>query len=135
MGFNFTKLDLERKSGALKDIKINTDIDVLEITEAKSDFIKSSDQLIAVGFKYNINYEKDIASLKFLGNLIVSVDSKTAKEILKQWKDKKLPDDFRLNVFNIILKKSSLKAIQFEEELNLPSHIPLPSFRPAEKKK
>jgi hypothetical protein len=103
--------------------------------EAKSDFLKSSDELIAVKFEYTITYEKDVAVLKFYGAIVVSVESKQAKEILKQWKDKKVPEEFRLNIFNIILRKSSLRALQFEEEFNLPPHIPLPSFKAAEDKK
>jgi len=134
VGFNFTKINLEKKSSDLKDLKINTGIDISEITEANSDIFKSSDKLIAIKFEYNIKYEKNIATLNFFGNLVVSLEPEQAKDILKQWKKKKMPDEFRLNIFNIILRKSSLKALQFEEELNLPPHIPLPSFRPPEKK-
>jgi peptidoglycan hydrolase CwlO-like protein len=31
------------------------------------------------------------------------------------------------------LTKSNLKALQLEEEMNLPLHIPLPSLKPADK--
>lgn len=135
MGFNFTKMNLEKMSDNLKDLKITTGIDISDIREAKSDFFKSLEEMVAVSFEYTINYEKDVAVLKFQGSLIVSVESKQAKEILKQWKDKKIPEEFRLSVFNIILRKASLKALQFEEEFNLPPHIPLPSFKSTEKKK
>ncbi|MEK6833529.1 MAG: hypothetical protein AABY32_05780 [Nanoarchaeota archaeon] len=134
IGFNFTKMDLEKKSDNLKDLKVTTGIDISDVQAAKSDFFKSSEELIAVKFEYNITYEKDVAALKFYGSLIVSVEPKQAKDILKQWKDKKIPEEFRLNIFNIILRKSSLKALQFEEEFNLPPHIPLPSFKAQEKK-
>ena len=135
VGFNFTKLNLEKKSDNLKDLKISTGIDVLDIKEAKTDLFNSSEGLIVVKFEYIINYETDIALLKFNGNLILSLESKEAKEVLKQWKEKNIPEEFRLGVFNIILRKSSLKALQFEEELNLPPHIPLPSFKSPEKQK
>lgn len=134
MGFNFKKIDLEKKSDNLKDLKITTGIDISDLKEVKSDFFNSSDEMIAVTFGYTVNYEKDIAVLKFHGNLLVSVEPPQAKEVLKQWKDKKIPENFRLGIFNIIFRKSSLKALQFEEELNLPPHIPLPSFRPEKKK-
>jgi hypothetical protein len=134
VGFNFTKINLEKISDNLKDLKIRTDINISDIKETKSELLKSSDELVVVKFEYNINYEKNIAFLKFCGNLVISIESKKAKEILNQWKEKKIPEEFKLNIFNVILKKSSLKALQFEEELNLPSHIPLPSFRPPEKK-
>jgi hypothetical protein len=135
IGFSFTKIDLEKKSDNIKDLKISTGINILEVKEAKSDFFNSSDEIIVIKFEYTIDYEKDIALLKFYGSLIISIEPKKAKEILKQWKDKKFPEEFRLSIFNIILRKSSLKALQFEEEFNLPPHIPLPSFKAEEKKK
>jgi hypothetical protein len=135
MGFSFTKLNLEKKSDDYKELKITTGIDITNLIEAKLDIFKSSENLLAVSFKYVINYEKDVASFNFEGSLIVSVDSKQFKEVLRQWKDKKLPEDFKLGIFNIILKKSSLKALQFEEEFSLPPHIPLPSFKAAENDK
>jgi hypothetical protein len=128
-------MDLEKKSNSIKDLKITTGIDILDIKEVKSNLFKSSDELVIVQFEYTINYEKDVASLKFKGNLVLSVEPNQAKEILKQWKDKKIPEEVRLSMFNIILRKSSLKALQFEEDFNLPPHIPIPSFRPQEKKK
>ena len=63
------------------------------------------------------------------------MDSKIAEEVIKQWKTKNIPEDFRVFLYNFILKKSNIKAFQFEEELNLPLHIPLPSVRKEEKKK
>jgi len=134
VGFNFRKMDLEKKSDNLKDLKITAGIDIFDLKEVKSNLFNSSEEIIAVSFEYTINYEKDIAVLKFYGNLLVSVDPQQAKEVLKQWKDKKIPEDFRVSVFNLIFRKSSLKALQFEEELNLPPHIPFPSFKASKKK-
>lgn len=135
IGFNFTKINLEKKSDKLKDLKITTGIDIMEVKEAKATFLNSPDTLLVVKFDYSINYEKDIANLKFQGNILVSLEEKQAKDTLDQWKNKKLPGGFKLNLFNIILKKCSLKALQFEEEFNLPLHVPLPSFKPKQGKK
>jgi hypothetical protein len=134
ISFNFTKIDVEKLSDNLKDLKINTGIDISDIQPIKSDFLKLDDELLAVTFSYNISYEEKIAKLDFKGNLLISVESKLTKEVLKQWQEKKIPEEFKLTVFNIILKKASLKAIQFEEEFNLPLHLPLPSIKPQEKK-
>ena len=134
LGFNFTKMNIEKISDNLDNLKITTGIDISDMNEVKSDLFKSKEELIGVKFKYSINYEKDIARIDFEGNLVLLTDEKEAKEVLAQWKEKKIPEAFKLNLFNIILKKSSLKALQFEEEFNLPPHIPLPSFKPAEKK-
>jgi hypothetical protein len=134
ISFNFTKIDVEKFSDNLKDLKINTGIDISDIKTVKSDFLKLSDDLIAVNFNYNISYEEKIAKLDFKGNLLISVESRLSKEVLKKWQEKKMPEEFKLSIFNIILRKASLKAIQFEEEFNLPLHLPLPSIKPQEKK-
>jgi len=133
VSFNFTKINAEKFLDNLKDLKINTGIDISDIKTVKSDFLKLNGDLIAVKFNYNISYEEKIAKLDFTGNMLVSVESKESKEILRQWQDKKMPEEFKLNIFNIILKKASLKAIPFEEEFNLPLHIPLPSIKSQEK--
>lgn len=134
ISFNFTRIHVEKLSDNLKDLKINTGIDISGINAIKSDFLNLKDDLLAVSFIYTINYEKDIANLDFKGNLVLSVEPPISKEVLKEWKEKKIPEEFRLSLFNIILKKSSLKAIQFEEEFNLPLHIPLPSLKAPEEK-
>lgn len=128
-GFNLTKINLEKKSNNLKEVKISTSIDVLDVKSVKSDLFKSQEGLLGINFEYIINYEKDIASLKFQGNMLISLGLKQADEVLDSWKGKKLPEDFRLAVFNLIFRKSSIKALKFEEELNLPPHIPFPSFK------
>ena len=58
----------------------------------------------------------------------MSVDPRIAREVLKGWKDKENLEEFRMFMFNVILRKSNIKALELEDELNLPPHIPLPSL-------
>ncbi len=129
IGFNFTKINAEKLSENATGLKINTGIDISDINEVKSTFFKTKEEMIAVSFEYNISYEPGFAKLGFSGKVLLGVDSKKAKEVLKMWKEEKVPEDFRLVVFNIILKKSSLRALQLGEEMNLPPHFPLPSIK------
>ena len=131
VGFNFTKISIENLKQIKKGFKINTEIDVPEITSVnlKASPIKTKDDLIEAKFIYSINYEPDFVKVRLEGNILFSIDSKTAKEILKQWKSKKMPEDFRLLLFNVILRKSTLKALYLEDELNIPLHAPMPSFK------
>ncbi len=133
-GFNFTKISAEKFSDALEKLKINTNIDISDIFELKSDFLKTKEELLGVKFSYVVDYEPKVAKTEINGTMILVLEPKVIKEILKKWKDKKIPEDFRIPVFNIILRKSSLKALQLEEEMNLPLHIPSPSFKKEEKK-
>jgi len=132
LGFNFTKISAEKTSNNFQDLKVGTKIDVTEIIEAKQDIIKTKEELLAVKFTYDIEYSKDIAKMMFQGNLLLGIDSKTFKEVLKQWKGKQMPEEFKITLFNIIIRKSSIKALNLEEELNLPLHIQLPSLRKKE---
>lgn len=129
IGFNFIKINAEKTTDINKNLKINNGIDVSEIREVKSDLLKTKEEILGITFEHTITYNPGIAKLSFTGNILLEVDSSLAREIIKKWKDKQIPEKFRLSLFNAILKKSSLKALQIEEELNLPPHFPLPSLK------
>ena len=129
LGFNFSKIHIEKLKDKVEGLKISNKIDVSEITEAKADMLKLKEEVLAVKFNFGLDYEPEMAKIDLEGNLILSLDSKRAKDVLKQWKDKKMPEEFRLPLFNLILRKCSLKALQLEEEMNLPIHFQLPSLK------
>jgi hypothetical protein len=135
LGINFTKINAEKTSSKIKDVKVNTNIDISKISEVKSNFLNSDEKILGINFTNIINYDPNFAKIELKGNILISVDSDLFEKVLKQWKDKKIPEDFRVTLFNLILKKSSLKALQLEEELNIPFHIPLPSIKNPENKK
>ena len=135
IGFNFDKINIEKLSGKTeKNLKVKTNIDISEIKEIKSENTMVKESIIAAQFIFNINYEPDFAKINFSGNVLFSVDSKLSKEILKQWEDKKMPEEFRVLLFNVILRKANLKALQLEEEMNFPLHVPMPSLKNQEDK-
>ncbi len=132
IGFNFNKINIEKFNDKIENLKINTKIDVSEIKNIKSDFFKTKEELIKVKFTYGINYDPDFAKIEFAGIVLLAIEPKMAKDVLKEWKDKKMSEDFRMILFNIILRKSNLKALELEDEMNLPIHIPLPSLKKEE---
>ncbi len=128
IGFNFEKMSIERFQERVDEIKFNTKVDISSITPLKSDIIRTKEELLKVDFVYSVLYEPNLAKLELKGNLILSVEPRIAKEVLKGWKDKQTSEEFRLFMFNIILRKANIKALQLEDELSLPPHIPLPSL-------
>ena len=132
IGFSFNKINVEKFKDKFDGLKIDTNIDIPEIKEIKSGPLKLKEDLLGIDFSFVVDYQPDIAKITLNGKIIVAVDSKVVKEVLKQWKNKKMPEDFRLRLFNIILRKSSIKAIQLEDEMNLPPHIPMPSLKKQE---
>jgi hypothetical protein len=135
VGFNFNKMSVERLTSSYEKLSVKTNIDISEIKSVKQDLFKTNEEFIGVKFSFNLEYEPNVAKLEFTGDIVFSMDSKIAQEVTKQWKTKEIPEDFRIFLYNFILRKSNLKAFQFEEELNLPLHIPLPSLKKEEKKK
>lgn len=128
IGFNFTKISIERLKDSVNNLKFNTKIDIRSIEPLKSDFFRTKDETIKIIFNYSVLYEPEFAKLDLTGQIILSVDPKIAREVLKGWKDKQTSEEFRIFLFNIILTKSNVKALQLEEELGLPFHVPLPSL-------
>ena len=129
VGFSFRKLNIEKTSDKFESLKINTNIDITNVKQIKPEIFQSKEEIVEVEFDYFINYDPDIAKLSLSGTILVMAESKIIKDFIKQWKQKKLPEEHRILIFNVILKKSNLKAMQLEDELNLPLHIPLPSVK------
>lgn len=130
MGFNFNKINVEKFSSQQKDIKLNNSINIDSIEKADQKFIKLKEDLFNISFTYSIFYEPNIAKLEFKGNMLLAIEPKLSKDLLKQWSNKQIPEDIQTVLFNIILRKSTIRALQFEEDMNLPHHIPLPSVKP-----
>jgi hypothetical protein len=132
VSYNLTKLKAERFENIFKELKINTSIDLKEIKEAKNDILKTKDTILNIKFNYKINYNPKIAEIEFEGNLGIIVDSKKAKELLKNKKED-MDGESKINLFNLILRKTATKALQLEEELGLPPHFNIPTLK-AQKK-
>tara|TARA_Y100000034_G_C6644207_1_gene281724 strand:- start:102 stop:521 length:420 start_codon:yes stop_codon:yes gene_type:complete len=132
IGFGFKKISITKKKQDLKDLKIETNIAIPDVRKIKDSLIKSDDDLLEFDFEYTVNYTPEIAEISLGGTLVLAVENTISKEILKNWKKKKLPDNVRVAIFNVVLKKSNIKALNLEEEMNLPYHLPLPQLKPAE---
>lgn len=129
VGFRFSKIAGEKKREGIEGLKVNTSIDVFDIKEIKSSgFFSGKEQILDISFKYEIDYAPEYAKLNLEGNILVSAESKVVKDILQQWKDKKLPTEFRIELFNVIIKRASVKSLILEEDLNIPYHMPFPKL-------
>ncbi len=134
MGFNFKKISAEKYTDKAEKINVNTNIKIDKIEKVNSDFLKTKEEIIAVHFTHTMDYEPKFAKIEFGGVAILSIEPKKAKSILNDWKEEKIDPDFRLSISNLVFKKSGVKALQLEEELNLPFHIPMPEIKKGEKK-
>jgi len=135
LGFNYEKVSIEKMKELQENFKINTNMDVSDIKEIKSGIINTKDTILQVKFVYNVKYEPDFAVVDLKGNMLLSIEESLAKEVLKDWKKKNMPSGFRVTLFNMIMRKASIKAVELEDDLNLPPHLPLPVLRMDQKEK
>lgn len=129
LGFNYDKISVERLKERPENFKINTNIDVADIKEIKSNILKTKEQIVNVTFNYTIKYDPGFAVIDLKGHIVLSLDEDQYKDVMKDWKKKSMSDQFRTTIFNMIMRKSSIKALELEDDLNLPLHMPFPVLR------
>ncbi|HTY44163.1 MAG TPA: hypothetical protein VMC80_02885 [Patescibacteria group bacterium] len=129
VNFSFRKISIEKFKDNFDKINAKTNIDISDISSLKQDLFKTKEEFLGVKFNFSLIYEPDVARIDLSGDIILTLDSKLVKDVLKEWKDKKMPDDFRIEVFNIILRKAHLKSLELEDEMNLPAHVSFPIIK------
>lgn len=125
IGFNLSKISVERKDVISGKIDIKSRIDITDITKENMDLTPGK-ETAKVSFLFEILYEPNFAKMDFRGNVLVLEDPKKIKDILKDWKKKILEPALKEQVYNLILRKCNIKAFSLEEDLNLPTHFPMP---------
>ncbi len=141
IGFNFKKISAEKRENMTKS-NISTNIKFLEVTKEQINLLKDTEGM-KVSFQYDLTYESPDKEDKkeqkeedkkgqvlFEGDIIMSLEKQEAKEILKAWKKQKLPSTFQVPLYNLILKKCTPKAVHLQDEIGLPSHVPMPRLTP-----
>ncbi len=129
IGFNLKRALVERKEEIKGKIEIKSNIDILDIKKESINLSKEK-EVLSFLFNFTITYEPKIADLNFQGNVLLLVEPAESKEILKKWKKKQTPQNIRVVIFNTILTRCNIKALELEEDFNLPPHLPLPKLAP-----
>ena len=125
--FKFDKIYGERNDEQTKEFKLQSNINLKDVKSIKNKELKIEGDILEIKFGYSVKYS-EFAKIELEGRLILRTEDDESDEILKSWKDKKLPDKFKLSIFNTILTKSNVRALQMEDELKLPYHISLPKL-------
>jgi hypothetical protein len=132
--FHFSKISIEKLSDSFKGAKVNSKINISDIKVVESETIKDKKEgIVRVNFAYDINYDPDMVEIKLEGKILLVLDKDQLKEVQENWKTKKMSEEFRVSLFNVILRKANVKALELEEELNIPLHVPLPTLKKQDK--
>lgn len=137
IGFNFTKIEVERKQPAVGQINISNNVNISNIEETDLAFGKADEKGLKFSFKFDSKYDPDIGKIELNGEIIYLDDDKKLKEIIKEWKkSKNVSKEIMAEVLNSILLRCNIEALILSKEINLPPPIPLPKVsEQAEQKK
>jgi hypothetical protein len=131
VGFSYKKLSCERTGNSLKDLKIESKIDLEKIEKVENNTLNTKDMILRIIFDYSLDYNPNLAKINVSGEMIISIDEKTGNELVKDWKSKDIDEKTRLNIFNIILKKTNVKTLEMEELIGVPHHFQMPTLKPS----
>jgi hypothetical protein len=135
VGFNFTKINVEKNAGAKGKLTISNNFGVKEVSDAKLAIGGDKAKPVKFEFTFESKYEPDYATIHLEGDLLFMFPTEVADKILKEWKDsKKLNNEIVEPVMNAILSKSNIEALILSKEMNLPSPVPLPKVNVKAKK-
>lgn len=126
IGFQFNKINIEKFKNFHGELKINSNLQINSIKKESLELFGNKPALKFI-FTTTIIYDPDkFAEIIFSGEITALFEGKQSDEILKKWKKKKIDEQLRVRLFNFILSRCNLKALQLEQDLNLPPHLPLP---------
>jgi len=135
IGFNFTKFFAERKTD-LVQYSTSTNIEFTNLEKEKIEIIKDLEAL-KISFQYMVTYsdtkkkeEEKFGEIIIEGNVVMALSKDEEKELQKSWKNKKISNETKVPLFNLILKKCSPKSIGLADDIFLPSPIPIPKITP-----
>jgi len=133
VGFNFTKLEAEKKELIKGKININNNVAINKVEEKDLSLGNQKQKVLKFTFEFIAKYEPDIGQIKFIGDVLFMDETKKVKEILDGWKkDKKLPKEVMPQILNTVMNKCNIQALVLSEQINLPPPIPLPKLKPVE---
>lgn len=122
----YVKIDAQRDIEYSGKIEVKQNIKIKSIEKYKS--INSREESVKVIYNFEVNYG-DLGHVIIEGLMFLSMDTKTQKNLIKNYENKKMDEIENITLMNIIIQKTSIKAIELEEEMSLPIHIKLPSIQ------
>jgi hypothetical protein len=127
LGFNFTKINVEKNPKFSGNLKVKSNINIKSIEKHKLELAKQDS--LRIEFVFDVDYG-NLGKINLNGVMFITSDLKQIKDTLSKWKDTKAtPTQLQVAIMNIILQKTSLKALELEEEIGLPHHIQLPRLQ------
>tara|TARA_Y100000310_G_C20653814_1_gene800908 strand:+ start:433 stop:873 length:441 start_codon:yes stop_codon:yes gene_type:complete len=135
VGFNFNKINIERKKKLVKGMKVKYNMDITKVSEQDYPAPSPQQGILNFDFNFTVGYGENIADLAIHGTVSYMIPKEEMKKVMELWnKTKKLPKEISVPIINLILDRSNIKALELEQDLSLPTHLPMPSVNVDQKK-
>ncbi len=131
IGINYTRVEAERKPGRRQKVSVKTSPAIKNARKAR---MLDRDVLL-VEFSFESRIEPDIGHVTIEGVAIYSGDD--VEEAAKQWEStKSLPPKTTQEVLNYLLAKTTIRALEIGDMLDLPPVVAMPrvTVKPEEEK-
>ena len=129
VGFNFNKINAEKKKPIKGKVDIKSNVLITGVKESKLP-VDGKRKPLNFEFEFTVVYEPGFGSIKLHGEILFLLDNKVADDTLKVWKkDKKVKGDFLSGIMNHILAKSNIQAVVVSRDVGLPAPLPLPKVK------
>src|SRR3989338_7543820 len=126
IGFNFTKINCERKAVIAGNVTINHTAAVtnVELDEVRLGTVQQKILRLVFSFKYS--YQPELAIIEFEGDVLWLDNPESIQVSYDTWKkDKKLPEPVMGQIMYHIVSRCNIQALFLSRELTLPPPIPI----------
>ena len=135
IGFNYTKIHIEKNKVATGNISIRNNVQIKEVKKADFSLQASKQSCLVFSFEFTSKYEPEVATMVYAGEILFLDSEEKLAKILESWdKTKSVSPEVTREVINTALTKCNVQAIVMSQEMGLPSPVPLPRIedRPAQ---
>lgn len=127
IGFNYTKISIEKKNAAVGSIGIRNNVVIKDIKNADFAVASAKQKCLMFSFEFTSKYEPDIATMIYAGDILFMDSEEKLAKVMEGWnKNKQIPPEVTREVINTALAKCNVQAIVMSQEMGLPSPVPLP---------
>lgn len=132
VGFNFTKISVEKLSDIKGKINISNNVAIVSVEKTELSLGTDKQGVLKFGFEFTSKYDPKVGAIELKGDVLYLDNPKNITMIVEEWKkNKKIPNNIMTNLLNNILNKCNIEALILSKDINLPPPIPLPKVKEA----
>ena len=130
VGFNFNKINVEKKEGKSGKVNISNNVAIKDIVNTDLSLGSEKQKAIKFVFEFVSKYAPDLGEIVLGGDVLYLEDTTKVNKILDDWKKNKRVEKVLMStLLNTVLTKCNIQALILSQEVNLPSPIPLPKVK------